>query len=75
VLYDLCCIGVYESGSVAEGVEWQRLQISMRALFGVAFLWFVADYTGFVSNRVLGALSGFFVLSAVFGLLDRSGFS
>ncbi|MBW2666932.1 MAG: response regulator [Deltaproteobacteria bacterium] len=74
-LYDLCCIGVYESTSVAEGVEWQRIQVAMLALFGVAFLWFAADYTGFVSRRVLWVLSCYFLFAAVFGLLDRSGLS
>ncbi|HTP10620.1 MAG TPA: hypothetical protein VMP08_20340, partial [Anaerolineae bacterium] len=42
-LYDVFCIGLYNSSTVAAGVQWQRAQLIALALFVTAFLWFVSD--------------------------------
>jgi hypothetical protein len=39
--YDACSAGLYASGSIAEGIFWQRLQLVALALASAATIWFV----------------------------------
>jgi PAS domain S-box-containing protein len=55
--YDLCCAGLYSATSPVEGVQWQRYQRLTVSAEGVAFAWFVADYTRRAPRRLLYALS------------------
>ena len=71
-LYDVFCAGLYNATSVAEGVQWQRAQFIVLALFTTAFLWFVSDYTRHKSRIVTYAFSAFFLLALVVQIVDRS---
>jgi PAS domain S-box-containing protein len=71
-LYDVFCIGLYNSSTVAEGVQWQRAQLIALALFTTAFLWFVSDYTHQKPGLVLYAFSAFYLLAILIQLVDRS---
>ncbi|MBN1660816.1 MAG: PAS domain S-box protein [Anaerolineae bacterium] len=78
-LYDLFAAGLYNTTSAAQGVQWQRAQVSTLALVSIAFSWFVYDYLRATTavppytRTVLIALSLYFALAAVTGMLDRSG--
>jgi PAS domain S-box-containing protein len=71
-LYDILCAGLYNVTSVADGVIWQRMQIFVLLLSGVLFLWFIADYTSQRSRIWLYSFTGFFFLTSLVVLLDRS---
>ncbi|MBN1146273.1 MAG: PAS domain-containing protein [Anaerolineales bacterium] len=70
--YVLFCAGLYSANSVAEGAQWQRAQVATLALFAVCFLWFIYDYTGCVSRKVLQLLSVYYIAAFLMGVLDRS---
>ena len=78
-LYDLFAAGLYNTTSAAQGVHWQRAQVATLALVGITFSWFVYDYLRPTSavpaktQTVLKCLSIYYVLTAVAGMLDRSG--
>jgi PAS domain S-box-containing protein len=75
-LYDLTCAGLYDATSVQEGLPWTRWQRLAVALAGAAFAWFVADYTGRLPRRALGALAGFGLCYAlVMALVPHWGLS
>lgn len=71
-LYDVFCIGLYNSLTVAEGVQWQRAQFIALALFTTAFMWFVSDYTHQKPGIVIYAFSAFFLLALFIQTVDRS---
>jgi PAS domain S-box-containing protein len=71
--YDVFSAGLYNVTGVVEGMCWERAQLAALALFSIAFLWFVADYTSQVSSKVRRALSVYFLLCAVVQVVDRSG--
>ncbi|GIK40070.1 MAG: hypothetical protein BroJett011_39030 [Chloroflexota bacterium] len=71
-LYEVCCAGLYSATSVAEGVQWQRMQFIALAFFTTAFLWFVADYTSQKPQRAIYAFSAFFLLAVLIQIVDRS---
>jgi PAS domain S-box-containing protein len=71
--YDVFCAGLYSATSVAQGVQWQRLQFIALAFFTTAFLWFVSDYTRQKPSIVTRALSAFYLLAALIQAIDRSG--
>src|SRR5512136_1514709 len=71
-LYDVFCIGLYNATSVAEGVQWQRMQFIALAFFTTAFMWFVSDYTRQKPTLVTYAFSAFFLLALVVQIVDRS---
>lgn len=71
-LYDVFCIGLYNSSTVAEGVQWQRAQFIALALFTTAFMWFVSDYTHQKPGIVIYAFSAFFLLALFIQTVDRS---
>src|SRR5512143_603338 len=68
-LYDVTCAGLYDASSPAEGATWQRAQRAVVGLNGLAFAWFVADYTRRLSRRallVLSAVAGAYCLATLF---------
>src|SRR5512147_2784561 len=60
--YDAFCARLYNSGSVVEGVFWQRQQLRVLLATGILMIWFVGLITEGRVNRVLRVLIG--VLSA-----------
>lgn len=78
-LYDLFAAGLYNTTSTVEGVRWQRAQVATLALVGITFSWFIYDYLRPTSavpaktKTVLGCFSIYYALSAIAGMLDRSG--
>ena len=78
-LYNLFAAGLYNSASAAQGVHWQRAQVASLALVGITFSWFIYDYLKPTSavpaktKTVLTWLSIYYTLSAIIGMLDRSG--
>ena len=71
-LYDIFCAGLYSVTSTAEGVEWQRVQVGALCLVGPSFLWFVYEYTGKVSNKILVLFTSFYLPMAAVQFLTRS---
>jgi PAS domain S-box-containing protein len=72
-LYDISCVGLYNVTSVADGLNWQRIQVFVLLLTGVLFLWFIADYTSQRSRIWIYSFTGFFLVTALILLIDRSG--
>ena len=71
--YDAFCAGLYNASSVAEGVVWQRAQLMALLVGSACFLWFVSDYTGLASRKVVLALTGYLGLTGLIALLDPGG--
>ncbi len=69
---DVFCAGLYSATSVAEGVQWQRLQFIALAFFTTAFMWFVCDYTRQKPGVFPRAVSVFYLLAAFIQIVDRS---
>ncbi|MCP4134726.1 MAG: SpoIIE family protein phosphatase [bacterium] len=57
-IYDISCFGLYNSSSVAQGMEWQRWNFTGVALIGVSFLWFTHN---FVQKKINIVVKGLFV--------------
>ena len=72
-VYDLFCAGLYGAASVEEGIYWQRLQIIGLGLAGIAFLWFVADYTSQRSKKMTITFSACYALLVVIVAVERRG--
>lgn len=70
-LYAICAAGLYDVDSVAEGVVWQRWQVSAMALFSITFLWFIHEYTHSKTEPLLYGLAGFYLASIPVQLLSR----
>ncbi|MEP7049773.1 MAG: ATP-binding protein [Pseudomonadota bacterium] len=60
--YDLFCVGLYSSRSVAEGVPWQRLQLHTVNVISACIIWFVASYVGKEKRAVPRLLIAWFGL-------------
>lgn len=71
-LYEVCCAGLYNATSVAEGAQWQRMQFIALGFFTTAFLWFVSDYTHLKPKRAIYAFSAFYLLAILIQIVDRS---
>ena len=72
VFYDAFCVGLYNSASVSEGVQWQRAQFISLAVFVPAFLWFVSDYTHQKPGTIIHIYEAFYLLAIIVQLVDRS---
>ncbi len=72
MLYDLCCVGNYNSANVLEGAGWQRLQLLTLGLVAVSLLWFVLDYTRNSTRRAAYFITGFFSFCVLAQWVDRS---
>ncbi len=71
--YDIFCVGLYNSTSTLQGAFWQRLQVSSLSLTGILFVWFMCEYIALKSRKFLILISIFLAITAVFGIIDRSG--
>jgi len=49
--YDVFCVGLYNSTSLAQGVFWQRLQIQSVVLVATMTVWFIGRLTGTEKQR------------------------
>ncbi len=67
-LYDLFSAGLYSAESVVVGAVWQRAQVVTLAFISIALLWFMSDYTGQISRKILVGLTIFFGLAALAGM-------
>ena len=65
-LYDIGCVGLYSSTSSIQGAFWQRWQAFSLAWVGMAFLWFIYDYTGKMPKLVLIIYTFLFGVSGIF---------
>lgn len=52
-LYDVFCVGLYNSHSIEEGIFWQRLQLNMFVFISVFIIWFVSIFTGQKKNKII----------------------
>jgi len=71
-LYAFCCAGLYNVSSPEVGVEWQRLQGSVLAIFCISLLWFINDYTGHTNKKIVIGFTVYYIFAALTGLLIRS---
>ncbi|MBI9098019.1 MAG: PAS domain S-box protein [Spirochaetaceae bacterium] len=71
-LYAVCCSGLYNASSPEVGVQWQRFQVITLAGLAVAFLWFIADYTGKANKKVVIAFTVYYCFAALVGLFIRN---
>ena len=52
-VYDVFSAYLYNAGSVAEGMVWQRAQLTAVALAALLIVWFVHDYSFRRSKRTI----------------------
>ncbi len=71
--YDLAAAGLYRASSVAEGAEFQHLQMVTLVAASAAFLWFTAEYTRRIPRRLAWIAAIPFSATSVVALFDRSG--
>jgi PAS domain S-box-containing protein len=71
-VYDIFCAGLYNTTSVAEGVQWQRLQFITLALLNITFLWFILVYTHQNPQKAAYAITAFLMIAMFVQALDRS---
>ena len=71
--YDVCCAGLYASTTVEEGFRWQCMQPALLSAAGIAFVFFVRQYTAHPSRKVTIFLSGAYLLTAAVTTLDWGG--
>jgi methyl-accepting chemotaxis protein len=74
-LYDLFAVFSYNSHNLAEGVIWQRLQVSTLSLIGATFVWFTVDYARPRIRKYRNFFAIYFILAAGITLLDNTGIS
>ena len=71
-LYDIFCVGNYNSTSSIQGYEWQRMQIFSISLVGIGLWWFICSYTR-INNRIANVfVSIYFSVCALVEFFDRS---
>jgi len=68
-LYDVLCIGLYNSTSVAQGVVWQGLQLQTVNIISIFLVWFVSIFTRQKKNRVIQIAIVWFVVLFVLSLV------
>lgn len=66
--YDIFCAGLYNSGSLADGMMWQRLQFASLAMLSIAVIWFLYDFTGHRFNMIFYILASYFTILFILGL-------
>ena len=72
-LYDLFSAGLYGVSTPEQGVSWQRAQMVALTSAGIAFTWFVSDYTRRVSKKILWGFSVCYSLVALTVAFERVG--
>ncbi len=70
-IYSICCAGLYSVTSPVEGVQWQRFQVVSLAVLGTALLWFISDYTGKASRKVVIGFTVYYIFAVLSGLFNR----
>jgi signal transduction histidine kinase/ActR/RegA family two-component response regulator len=73
VLYDVACIGLYGSGSVAEGRDWQRFQLFTIACAGLSFIYYVAEFAPGRAFRRARRVAWVFPILGAVTLVERRG--
>lgn len=61
-LYDIFCVGLYNSGSIHEGIFWQRLQLNSIIFVSVFLVWFTAVFTQQKKNPIIRTLITLFII-------------
>jgi diguanylate cyclase (GGDEF)-like protein len=69
VVYDIFCIGLYNSQSVSQGIIWQGLQLKTVSFISIFIMWFVGIFTGQKKNRVIPIAFVWFVALLVLSLV------
>ena len=67
-IYDIFCFGLYNSGSLAEGIVWQRLQLSFTNLIGIFILWFCYNYVKKASTKLFLSLTVIYTVLFILGI-------
>ena len=52
-VYDIFCVGLYNSNSIEQGVFWQKLQLEMIVFISVFIIWFVSIFTEQKKKRMI----------------------
>jgi signal transduction histidine kinase/ActR/RegA family two-component response regulator len=71
--YDICCVGLYCSTSLAQGMSWQRLQLVFIVSAGVCFMYFIDAYAGVQKPRIARIIAWLFPLVGLVTLVERRG--
>ncbi len=71
--YDILCTGLYNSGSVEEGILWARWQPTTLHLLAVFFLWFAIEFTSHEARKIPMACTLYFLAVTILGLMDLPG--
>jgi len=64
-LYDLFCVGLYNSHNLFDGIFWQHLQFDGIAAISICMIWFTGSVTGQNSSTAIRCLIAWFVLLLV----------
>ncbi len=73
VAYDIGAAGVYAARSVAEGAQWQRVQLVSMAFGSVALIHFVSACTGQVGRMSRAFFTIWGLVSGTLGAFERVG--
>jgi len=73
-MYDVFCIGLYNSRSLAEGIFWQGLQLQTVDVISIFLIWFVLVFTG-KKQKILILFALWFALLLGASLLLGSDFT
>jgi len=52
-LYNIFCIGLYNSNSLDHGIIWQRLQLNTVTFISISIVWFVSVLTNQKKNKII----------------------
>ena len=61
-LYDILCVGLYNSGSINEGIFWQRLQLDTVTAISVFLIWFTGVFTELKKTHVIRSIIALFII-------------
>jgi len=71
--YDMFCVGLYDAGSVEQGVVWQRLQLHSVGLIALLTIWFVGRLTGNERSRGIRWFMAWFAALVPVSLIPGTG--
>ncbi len=61
-LYDVFCVGLYNSLTVQDGFTWQRLQLDTVIAISIFLIWFTGNFTEQKNNKIIPLLIAWFVI-------------
>lgn len=64
-LYDVFCVGLYNSSSIYDGIIWQKLQLDTVVAISVFLIWFTGIFTGQKGNRKISFLIAWFIIIVI----------